>query len=203
MIFAKVNSNFTDLELDKMIQNYGCHCFPENSKATIGHGKPVDEIDSTCQKLNRCRRCISIEFPDEYENLHSDSYRYSINNGEIDCSDPRNSAAHAAMCKCDKDFAESLALVWEDSLFNYHYWLNNNNIKIQKSLGSPVFKRENYCTVSFNERTNTCCGNEYPVKLPYNSDTKSCCAVGGRAKLYDGSFMDCCADGSVQSIGSC
>lgn len=38
-------------------QSYGCHC-----ASGAGHGAPVDDIDSSCQRNNQCRSCTQIDW---------------------------------------------------------------------------------------------------------------------------------------------
>merc|ERR1712110_360871 len=85
---------YDEKELSKLIRNYGCHCFPEYTRSTTGAGPPVDEMDSLCRDLNRCKKCIEIEqdagsLTGECQNDDVDQgkYDYSVDavNG-IDCN---------------------------------------------------------------------------------------------------------------------
>lgn len=203
MFFSQVNSAFSDKELDKMIQNYGCHCFRDNERKAVGQGAPVDSIDATCLSLQRCRRCIDMEFygPDDID-AHQEKYRYSIDSqtNAIDCSDPRNTAAQRALCLCDKEFAETLGQVWNDADYNGEYWLFKSNVQDRNNQGLAVFDRAAVCVGTGTGTADACCGADFPNKFPYDSMSRSCCDAAGQ--LYDESTKQCCSDGVVRDIGS-
>merc|ERR1711920_1079513 len=64
----------------KMITNYGCHCFPNYSRKVVGSGKPLNEVDSACRNLQRCKKCIEIE------DLSQDCENGDFNQGRYDYS---------------------------------------------------------------------------------------------------------------------
>jgi len=204
MFFSQVTSSYTDSELDKMIQNYGCHCFPDSSRKAIGQGAAVNEIDATCLSLQRCRRCIDMEFigPDDID-AHQEKYRYSIdeNTKAIDCSSSRNSPAQRALCLCDKEFAETLGQIWDDSNFDRQYWLFKSNVQSRKQQNLPVFDKEAVCVGTGTGTADACCGSDFPAKFPYDSMTRSCCNAAGQT--YDAVAKDCCDDGVIRDVGSC
>ena len=195
-----------------MVSNYGCHCFP-NFKSTIGgKGKPVDQLDEVCRSLFRCYRCIDIE-SDEYGSCDTNQggYKYGLleNEGgsrDINCDTMFNKSpmCKTHQCQCDRQFADSLAALFEDGsnwAYNPDYWLNPKYVKRAEANGDPIFDKNASCDAVASPPADQCCGADYPFKIPYASQNRECCAAA--YKSYDFFAQECCDDGTVAPIGKC
>lgn len=164
MVNAKIETSLPYDTIAKRIQNYGCHCFPENSRSLIGYGNPVDALDQACQDLYRCYKCISLEGGDC--DTDTGRYKYRINRkNEIVC---RNSGCKQQQCLCDAEFAVNVGRVWNDETFNFYFWENKNN-------KNDIFSREETCIKNDGGiEADGCCGS-VPFWVPYNKQTNECC----------------------------
>merc|ERR1711937_1071039 len=190
MSYELVDTSFSAKEFGKRIQNYGCHCFPGFTKEAGGQGAPVNEVDGLCKVLARCHKCVAIEFPGEID-VNTGKYNWEVDGGSISCAKTSN-PARRALCQCDAAFAMSMATTWDDADFNTFYWLAAQN-------NDPQFDQEATCAVGTGAggagNADQCCNMQ-----PYDSDSKSCCKG---TTLYNHVLNECCADGSVASLGSC
>jgi len=185
MINSQITTSLSSDVIVKRIQNYGCHCFPGMTRAAGGQGSPVDALDSQCQALYRCHRCVNMDFPGQCD-VNAGKYRFSISNGVITCETNRNSPCQINQCECDKEFATNFGSMWDDSSFNFHYWLNRNNVRDQDAAGTPTFDYASACVNAQNNVSpDQCCGNT-AIRRPYSS-----------------TVYDCCTDGTLKSLGSC
>ena len=144
---------------------------------------------------------MDIEFPNECD-VDMGRYRFNVDpdTGVVDCS--RNKGCKLAQCTCDAEFAYSVGTFWEDKNHNEFYWLSKRNKKIRAKKGLPIMKVEDTCKMPTGEQSvDTCCGNSFPHKQPFDSGLRSCCASSGRT--YDFATQECCADGSIKSPGAC
>ena len=108
------------------------------------------------------------------------------NSGTVTCNPRgRNTDCKNAQCECDKQFAMNLANVWKDEEFNKNLWLNNKNVAAMEKAGTPVFTYNAECVKVEGNPSNACCGDSYPNKHPFNSDSRECC-VDGSLKLIGG-----------------
>ena len=153
-----------------MIQNYGCHCFPDGSKAAGGSGPAQDQYDLQCRKLAQCHRCIEMDYPTDITDLWNadiGKYRWNLDNsGSISCAG--NTDEHKRdLCQCDADFATELGKIWFDGNFNFTIWENRNN-------GQYNFDYEGVCKKQGGQITDNCCG-DYPKRYPYDSLLRVCC----------------------------
>jgi len=191
MAYSQITTTHQLKTISKMIQNYGCHCFPGLSRAAGGSGPAMDDYDRLCKKLYRCHKCIEFDH-DGLIDVNEGKYRWSQNvDGSINCN--ANPDQHKKdLCLCDADYAMELASVWDDSTFNYALWNNKKN-KLYN------FDAQNTCVAAAYNGDMQCCG-DYPNRYPYNADTRNCCLS---TKTYDPNFEDCCNDGSTASTGSC
>ena len=50
-------------EFETRIQNYACHCFPQDEEGNIigGKGAVVNTVDKICKQLYDCHTCIKGE----------------------------------------------------------------------------------------------------------------------------------------------
>lgn len=193
-----------------MMSNYGCHCFP-NHKSTIGgKGKPVDELDSVCRSLYRCYRCIDIENPNGECDTDQGGYKYGLedNNGskDVNCDIMWNKTpmCKTHQCQCDRQFAESVASLFNDGStwnFNPDFWLNPKYVKRAEANGDPIFDADTVCSAMVSPPADACCGASFPDKVPYNSGSRECCVAANRP--YSMMSEECCDDGTVVEAGKC
>lgn len=120
-VSISVKTEFSRAQISKMIQNYGCHCFPQYSKTVSGTGMHVDELDYVCKQLGNCHKCVNIDFPGECSTDFG-RYKYNVNytTGEIDCSENPNECKRS-QCECDKKFALDLGKVWDDEKYGENF----------------------------------------------------------------------------------
>jgi len=187
----------TQKTLNKMVQNYGCHCFPGLSKIAGGAGPAQDEYDALCRDLARCHKCIDSDYVNEIASdptwdANTGKYRYSLlGDGSITCSG--NPDAHKKdLCECDAHYAHELGKIWDDNTYNYELWNAKKN---------PLFnfEYETVCVRSGMTDADECCG-AYPERYPYDSATRMCC---NSVQTYNDQLNECCDDGSVKTLGSC
>ena len=160
--------------------NYGCSCFKNLDLSDrdiynlkIESGLPVDNIDASCNRANRCRSCSFKDFNNEchaYRNyLYTTSYENNVP-GMRCLDDPTNgpvSQCRRAQCECDLEFFKNIAAFYNE------YNLSN----------SPVYGNfDSYqCQSSCKDSTDGCisadrCCGKYPERDPYHSDgNKQCC----------------------------
>ena len=84
MIFAfDIDTIYNPPQFWKMITNYGCHCFPDYSRKTTGHGIPKNSVDMICRTLEKCKKCIDIDgMANDCENGDVDQGKYRALNFE-------------------------------------------------------------------------------------------------------------------------
>lgn len=190
----------------KMIENYGCHCFPQHKSTAGGWGKPVDEMDEACRSLYRCQKCINLEFPEQCDTIDG-GYKFQLEEDldrSIGCeAPPKTKTCASHMCSCDRAFAERVYSLWVESDWQHNplYWLHPANVKYLQKNASPVFDRTNVCTIGGNVTPDACCGANYPNKVPYNSEQKECCSPA--AKAYNPAMEVCCEDRVVSASKGC
>lgn len=195
MLATQVTTSFSDKELFKMIQNYGCHCFPGLSKIAGGAGPSQDGLDDLCRTLARCHKCIEFDHSTSLSpEWDSDigKYRWDLNaDGSLSCA--ANTDQHKFdLCTCDSAYASALGAIWDDATFDYTKWNNKHNQLYN-------FDADNICVRPGTANADDCCGS-YPTRYPYDSSNRDCCDASG--KTY-GPSEDCCIDGSIVSVGSC
>jgi len=180
-INVTVTTGYSLSMLNKMIQNYGCHCYPGYSKTPGGRGQAVDGQDEICRRLARCHQCVMLDHGDTC-NPADDGYKYEIDNsaGTISCA-KNTDQCKMDSCLCDKQFAEDLGAMWDDSSFDLFYWKNKNN-----NPPGGTFDYDTTCQAQgFGQVNNDCCGT-YPTRKPFSNVT-----------------FECCTDGSVKPTGNC
>jgi len=176
-INVTVTTAFPLSTLNKMIQNYGCHCFPNGSRSPGGHGDAQDATDSLCRKLSRCHACVEMDHNNACD--PEGGYKYSIDSGTgaISCN-LNTEACKMDACLCDKKFAEDLGAIWDDSSFDYGLWNNKHNALATLDYSAT-------CIKTSGNPNDSCCGS-YPDRRPFASIVH-----------------DCCPSGNVASLGSC
>merc|ERR1711881_174001 len=184
-----LKTKFSDAEMIKRIQNYGCHCFPGMSRIAGGAGPPQDDYDALCRDLARCQQCVSLEFNVDPA-THKYIFNYIPDKKIFDCSDNKTPAKEA-LCQCNADYALKLADIWRDEKFNVKIWNNKKNADFN-------FDHENVCEGLHNHSPDQCCGEKFPDKVPFDSSNRQCCKG---TKTFNPSVQECCQDGSVASPG--
>lgn len=204
-------------ELHKKLQNYGCHCFPGQSRATIGKGPTVDAQDGLCRDLARCHRCVSMDHnsrPGHFDVVDPSfaKYRFKIVDNDVSCQRNTDKGKHQSLrdlCECDAKFAREIAAIWTDASYNRYFWHFPKSIRKQakgKELPAidqpddyPKFDFDGTCVGSEGGQADSCCGT-YPDRLPFDSASKSCCQNNS---LYNNLLQTCCNDGRVANAGDC
>jgi hypothetical protein len=188
---------WSDKDISKRIQNYGCHCFPGMTRVAGGQGPPQDERDDLCRTLSRCHKCVENDhgissFSSEWdENIGK--YRWDLQGDNSITCDQNNDQFKKDLCECDSQFAMDLGAMWDDSNFNFAIWENKHNTLFN-------FDAAGTCVKMIGDAADDCCGS-FPLRFPYNSATRSCCAPSG--KTFNSMSEECCNDGTIASIGSC
>lgn len=203
MAYSQATTAFTTKEYFSRMQNYGCHCFPGQTRAAGGAGGAgVDEQDELCRSLARCHRCVSLEFDDI--DVNKDGYKWELDgNNNILCKD-NNSPAKRALCECDSKFSSDFGAMWSDEDFNEYYWLAPGHVK--KFPDVVRFNYDDTCpqndgTGDASGNVDACCGTGYPNMTPYNTENKECCLSAGQT--FNPTTHECCGNGSVAAFGSC
>lgn len=177
--------------VSKMMQNYGCHCFPGNTRAAGGQGPAVDDYDQLCKNLFRCHKCIEHDYPGQID-VNLGKYRWSNNaDNSLNC-DGNTEQVKKDLCECDAGYAMELASVWDDSTYDYSKWNAKKNTQY-------TFVPEAVCIAEVAGGEMECCGT-VPNRYPYNSEVRSCCE---NTKTYSSTYEECCSDGTVAAPGSC
>jgi len=191
MAYTQITTSHSSKDISKMIQNYGCHCFPGLSKIAGGQGPAQDGIDNLCRELARCHKCVEMDYGNMIDS-NTEKYRWDLMvDGSINCA--RNTIPEKRdLCMCDANYSMKLGAVWTDAAFDYTIWMNRKN-----SLAN--FDFENICVNGGGVPSDSCCGT-YPDRQPLNTVTKMCC---NDSQVYSDMTEECCSDGSVKAIGSC
>jgi len=183
-----------------MLQDYGCHCFPNHKSIAGGRGKPKDALDEACRALYRCHKCVDIESPGECD--FDGGYKYTLKaNGDVGCSaSDKFPECKTHQCQCDREFADTVFDLWtgDDWTYDPNLWLNPRYVKEAEDAGDPIFDFDNQCQMGFNQTPDACCGSAFPFKVPYNSAEFSCCSEV--SKPYNSGINECCGVDGVKNI---
>lgn len=206
MAKSQMNTSHSLRRIFRMLQNYGCHCFPGQTREAGGHGPAVDAQDSLCKDLARCHRCVEMDHGADTIDVNEAKYRFKVVNGEISCDRNSEKGWHQSkrdLCECDARFATALGKIWSDADFNEYYWLHPKEMKaISKGKLDPVpakFDMLATCEVIGGGKADACCGG-YPERYPYDTNEKSCC---GNSAAYRPAMQECCENGEVVAVGDC
>ena len=121
MVYSQINTAHSSKDISKMIQNYGCHCFPGMSRIAGGAGPAQDEYDDLCRILARCHKCIEQDygvtaFSSEWD-ADFGKYRWQVEaDGSLSCNN-NNDQYKEDLCKCDAAYATAVGLVWDDNTY--------------------------------------------------------------------------------------
>jgi hypothetical protein len=190
----------------RMLQNYGCHCFPGQTREAGGHGPAVDAQDSLCKDLARCHRCVELDHGKDVIDVDHGKYRFNVVNGAISCERNTLKGWHQSkrdLCECDARFANEIGKIWNDDTFNDYYWLHPKQMKlISKGKLEPEpskFDIVSTCDAPHGGKADSCCGG-FPERYPFDSSEKACCE---NTVSYNSITQACCEDGTIGSIGDC
>lgn len=205
MAKSMMTTKYSLRQIFRMLQNYGCHCFPGQTRAAGGHGPAVDAQDSLCKDLARCHRCVGMEHGDVID-VDESKYRFNVVNGDISCARNTEKGWHQSkrdLCECDAEFARKIGQIWSDDDFNDFYWLHPKDMKkIAKNKLDPEpakFDMDATCGIIGGGKADACCGS-YPNRFPYDSNDKSCC---NEDTIFNHVVSVCCEGGQVASPGDC
>merc|ERR1712226_124798 len=199
MVYTQLDgkTQHSSKQINKMIQNYGCHCFPGLAKIAGGAGPAQDNYDALCRDLARCHKCVEMDhqtFLDTEWDSNIGKYRWDLNaDNTVSCA--ANTEQHKFdLCTCDANYAMALGAVWDDAAYDYTIWGGKKNALFN-------FDYEGVCVRSQMQDADSCCG-QYPTRYPFDSSSRMCC---DNVKTYDDSTRECCdnGDGTIASIGSC
>lgn len=204
MAKSQMTTDHSLRQIFRMLQNYGCHCFPGQTRAAGGHGPAVDAQDNLCRELARCHRCVEMDHGADVIDVNNDKYRFNVVNGAISCERNTEKGWHQSkrdLCECDARFANALGAMWDDNSFNDYYWLHPKDLKLMqkgKYEGNAKFDMSATCVANMSGRSDSCCGS-YPERYPHD-ESKACC---NNTSAYNTITQECCEDGSVTSPGDC
>lgn len=200
MAYSQVTTSYSRGDFEERASKYACHCFPGDTKAAGGQGPALDAVDAVCKKLSKCHKCVLLEFGEGSIDVDDGRYNWEqANDGSLDCSKNNDGTVRRALCECDKQYANEMGSVWDDSAHNEFYWKNNRHAR-----QNPTFDKDATCVPPGNGGTgkaDSCCGSAFPAMEPYNSAQKGCCSVSGL--VYNGLTHECCVDGSISALGAC
>lgn len=198
-------TSFSLRDIFKRLQNYGCHCFPGQTREAGGHGPAVDGQDSLCRTLARCQRCVIMEHGDDIIST-AEKYRWDYANDDLTCVRNTNKGWHQSLrdlCECDAQFARDLGAMWNDASYDNFYWMPPAEMRKPAHKRDPIhvnkFDIAGTCVQNLSGKADACCGS-YPFALPYDSAEKQCCQD---TNLFNPQFSECCSDGSVAGLGDC
>lgn len=196
MVYSQLNTAMTIRQIELRLQNYGCHCFAENSRAAGGPGQALDELDSLCLDLKRCHKCIEMDFgnavTDQWD-ADVGKYRFDVDSvtSEISC-DRNTDPEKKALCQCDAFFAKQVGAMWVDADYNEANWHN-------KKEGKATWVYEDTCKHKDEMKAaDSCCG-AYPERKSFSSIDRDCCGN----TIYSVVSQDCCAGDVTKPIGMC
>lgn len=208
LVYNQITTSMDKGEIFSKIQNYGCHCFPGQSREVGSLGsKFVDDQDELCMKLASCHRCVELEYG-HVEDFDADNSGFSTDLDPvaktITCtnnplSNKDEEKAKYALCQCDKYFAEELGKIWDDSKFNQFFWVAPKQVKKYPDVVRFDPTDANFCKQRGSSQgdgnINECCGS-YPNVKPYNSQKKGCCG-GSITNL----LMETCCNDDIIMLG--
>lgn len=184
------------------IWGYGCHCYFGESWDK-GRGTPVNPMDSLCQDMNTCYKCIILDAKAEGDTTCNPAFQdYLIptkkdisNKGLIHACHEANLGNNCAIrtCCCDTKLADGII----DFFFNGYVF-------------DPTFQHANGFDPAINcpiVRIGQCNGNDcelqccgvYPDRYTYKTGSsifRECCVD----TVFNSLHKQCCPDGSIISM---
>jgi len=186
---------------------YGCHCYPGGPDNLLksGHGRPLDKIDTVCQRHKNCYKCVNAIFNAGRWGIGSvtncnpenTTYKMILDTTLQTVTCPKDQTlCRKSLCECDLEFATSITgMANFDDEYNPDYLQRNG------------FDHVNSCPKLSNGNASSelqCCGTKtsFPFVEPLSGKRNECC--GSRA--FNNDRGECCADDgtdTVRPIGSC
>jgi hypothetical protein len=189
---------------------YGCWCLPdrEHKLFTVGYGKPVDNVDGSCQRQSKCYECAKMDHPNRNCDPSDTGYSYKLHYDPLDpsnnmkksitCTDDHTKggkhSCKRSICECDKKLSEDLRE-------HFHEWYEGHHQEVGGFDAGANCLVEGCKNGNCGPKTTECCGNlGYGVRMPYKSDgRRKCCGD----KTYDSTFQECCEGNVLAAIGTC
>jgi len=190
---------------------YGCWCLPdrEHKLFTVGYGKPVDNIDGSCQRQSKCYECAKMDHPDRNCDPSDTGYSFKLhydpldpsnhNKKSLECTDDASKGGRhsckRSICECDKKLSEDLRE-------HFHEWYEGHHQE------QGAFDAGANCLVDGCKNGNCgpnkveCCGKlGHGTRMPFKTmdGRRKCCGD----KTYDATFQECCEGESLAAIGTC
>lgn len=187
---------------------YGCHCYPGGPDHLLksGYGKPIDKIDSICQRHKNCYKCMNAIFnagkwgigSQTNCNPENTTYKMVLNTTNQTVSCPSDQTlCRKSLCECDLEFARSINTLPD---FENEYDPNN--------LAREGFNYKDKCIKQYNGHQDKlkCCGSKtsFPFVEPLSGQKNSCCGY----KSFNNNRNECCEDNlnseeQIVPIGTC
>lgn len=106
------------MDIDTIISyviNHGCWC-PKIEGHEHHEGKPLDEMDKSCQHWSKCIHCTGLVGGcASTDDAKPDTFNVIYTGSEYYCNDEQNSACAFDLCQCSLDWAVSLKTVIDES----------------------------------------------------------------------------------------
>lgn len=170
--WKEVMSNYISDFDEKKFWGYGCNCLNLGDRplSSPGYGFPQDALDRTCKQYKDCLKCARQTFGETC--IHElEKYRFSIQDGEVTCTDNPASTNKAQekgcrrkICECDKMLAKQYLQVkdqYDENLHKFYGDFDAEATCIRKSGGQPQ-----------------CCGISTSYSVIYNAINAECCPSG-------------------------
>lgn len=152
------------------MNNYGCHCWPDypQTENLSGQGASLDDIDTSCHKLQDCHTCLKQEYGAEDCDPVNTRYKARLLDGEIVCLNESTGkqACKRNLCECDKKFSDDFALSFGD-------WDSEYAALKEKNIYDDFCRKPRSGKANAFFVKDSCCGT-YPEIKPYSSETHEC-----------------------------
>jgi len=189
---------------------YGCWCLPdrEHKLFTVGYGKPVDNIDGSCQRQSKCYECAKMDHPNRNCDPSDVGYGYKLHYDPLDpgnhlkksitCTDDASKggkhSCKRSICECDKKLSEDLREHF------YEYYEGHHQEQGSFDAGANCLV-EGCASGNCGPKKVECCGNlGHGTRMPFKSDGRRMCCGD---KTYDSTFQECCEGNVLAAIGTC
>jgi len=155
---------------------YGCHCLilGDRPMSEMGHGHPVDPLDSVCKQYKECQKCARAKHGDTCIGEFV-KYNYGEKNGDKVCKNTEGSCERD-LCMCDLAFSKAHVGVKNHFTNDYHlFW------------STTSWEPEQDCVPGSGPADMQCCqaASEDTAFVLYNANNKVCCANGAIGNLGD------------------
>jgi len=155
---------------------YGCHCLilGDRPMSDMGHGRPVDALDTVCKAYKECQKCARAKYGDTCIGEFV-AYKYGEKNGEKFCKDDAGTCDRD-LCMCDLAFAKAHVGAKGVFVTDYHlFWT------------TTAWDPEDNCIRGSGSADMQCCQAhaQDTALILYNADNKVCCQDGTIGNLGD------------------